>query len=245
MEACLTLLLSQRADINVVQVGANDGLGGDPVATFIANHPGISRILLCEPQPEVAKLLRHNYRWHPEAFFFEGAICLPGENAGAPLLWRVQTDLWELVESKYSRKKNVPSHRAVSGFASLDRDHVVKHFRRYAYKGFRRKPSVETSIEGIEVPLLTFGQLVRNFPSFQKVDVLLVDTEGLDNQVVTSALAAGILPAIVYFENKHLSPSDFHEIRKSLEGHQYFILNLQSNTLAVQYGFGGPPRAQE
>jgi FkbM family methyltransferase len=61
-----------RADVSFVQVGANDGLSGDPIHDFITAYGW--RGVFVEPMPETFERLRANYRDDPRFDFINAAI---------------------------------------------------------------------------------------------------------------------------------------------------------------------------
>ena len=67
------ILLSQIAnnkDLTIVQVGANDGVIGDPIHNFMLKFNGKIKLLAVEPQMEVFEQLKKNYSNIDNVFFF-------------------------------------------------------------------------------------------------------------------------------------------------------------------------------
>src|SRR5215468_60576 len=66
------LLLARRQTLFFVQIGAHDGITGDPLRKFVLKYhlPGI----LVEPNPAVFKKLVANYRGEPQLRFENVAV---------------------------------------------------------------------------------------------------------------------------------------------------------------------------
>lgn len=216
LEAALSGLLSARTSINIVQVGANDGKWGDPIHDFIMSERSATRLLLSEPQPEIAALLARTYASHPSVTIFPGAIA---PQRGTLDLYRVRPALWDAVEMPYLR--NAPSYRAPSGFASTSRDHVERHVREMRYRGSGATVRPQDAIEELSVPTETLAGLVEAHPDFARIDLLQVDVEGIDDVIVRSALNDGLRPSIINFEFMHLSPSGLRAITDLLSSTGY------------------------
>lgn len=63
------LMAAKGAELEFVQIGANDGVFGDPLRDYIVNFPW--RGVLVEPQPEVFSKLRANYDAQEQRLVFE------------------------------------------------------------------------------------------------------------------------------------------------------------------------------
>lgn len=105
--------------------------------------------------------------------------------------------------------------------ASLDRAAFDRHLR--------------SGVDVIEVPVqaVTFKTLRQRY-SLDRVDVLLVDTEGFDYQVVRMALDEGIRPRLVRYEHLHLSSHDRAACATLLAGCGYRLLRDGIDTLAMR-----------
>jgi hypothetical protein len=79
LEGALYGLLSDTPRVGTVQIGADDGSSGDPIHQFVENAWSETGLLLCEPQPELVKLLEDPYRDHPSLHVFLGAVTPEGE----------------------------------------------------------------------------------------------------------------------------------------------------------------------
>jgi hypothetical protein len=65
-----------------------------------------------------------------------------------------------------------------------------------------------------------------------RIDVLQVDTEGVDDQVIYQADLATTQPVVIYFESKNLSPAKLDALHAHLRQHGYRWRVILGNTLA-------------
>jgi len=231
-EAAFFSLLTSRKSLNIVQVGANDGQWGDPLWNLVNSNPSRTNVLLCEPQPEIAQVLVENYSSHPSARVFPGAIGRPGTNM---FLHRIKPEYWGSLHASYL--KGAPDYCAPSGIASLDRQHVAKNLRLLKLREPEESFSDEEMIESIPVEVLTMDELLSRFPEVSPVDVLVIDVEGLDDEIITQSLSQSFLPLVVFFEIQHLSSERLDNLVQFLKGLGYFITQVRGNALAVHSGF--------
>lgn len=192
-------------DFFFVQVGANDGAMLDPIYPLVKEFR--LKGLLVEPMPDFAKRLRENYLDQPQLVFEECAIST--ENG--------ERELFRLRQGAY----NSPY---AGGLASFDRNVLIRHS--WAY------PNVEKNIEVLRVPTLTISSLFAKH-GVKEVDLLLIDTEGFDAEVVRMVLAAGIRPAILQYEHRHLSVDEMDKTCSALAGQGYSFHFTRFDTLAI------------
>ena len=70
-------LMAQRGDaLRFVQIGANNGIDGDPLRRYIVKHPW--RGVLVEPQPNIFALLKANYATYADRLSFENVAISRG-----------------------------------------------------------------------------------------------------------------------------------------------------------------------
>jgi FkbM family methyltransferase len=114
----------------------------------------------------------------------------------------------------------VPSSEA-SGEASL----IAHHHSRFGSKkgGFRE----------VVVPSLTVTSLVKQC-KIEKLDILQLDTEGMDYQILNWFFAAGIEPSVINFESLHLGKKDRQACRDLLRGRGYWWIDTDQDTFVVK-----------
>jgi len=162
-----------------VQVGANDGATDDPVGR-IARERGWSGILI-EPQPDAFKRLKQNYT-DTQGFSFEN-VAIATDQSGITLYRFVCLKTGE---------------RPQDLFASADRNRLVQARKRFGW---------DFDIEEVHVPAMSLDDVLSKH-NVSIVDLLLVDTEGMDFEVIRTLDFGRVAPRIIQFEHIHLSSTD-------------------------------------
>jgi FkbM family methyltransferase len=202
----LLSLARTRKDVFFIQVGANDGLQADLIHHFVRRYGW--RGIAVEPVPQFFDALVKNYAGADGLIFENKAVA---EQEG----W---LPIYRLRESEH-----LPEwHR---GLASFDRNTILSHATEI--------PDIESYIveEMVEaVPVRTL--LARHDVS--RIDLVLIDTEGYDYKVLKQFDLVKYRPALVIYENKHLSPDEYAASTSLLEAADYRIHAFAENTVAIQ-----------
>ena len=218
----LDVLRSRLGMLNILQIGANDGVINDPLYEFVSAHPDRTRIILVEPQAALIAPLSRAYAFHPEKRIFQGAI----SGQDRLTLYGVRPDCWSDLEVPYA--KDWPLYRAPTGIASARRDMVAKWVERH-YRGPLAADAVieRQEVEGLDVPAL-----LQRVDLFSRPDVLVVDAEGWDDEVIYLSDIEGLRPALIYFEACHLDPPRLNALTHHLDRAGYEIRRIGDNALA-------------
>ena len=193
-------------EIWYLQVGAFDGVSGDPIYPLIEKH-GLRGILL-EPQRDAFERLKTNYsRFDPAAFVFVNAAV--ADHDGTASLYRV--------------KPEARGPEWLHQIASFDRNVVLRHSQVI--------PNLESLIETENVRCVTFAALFKE-TGVSRVDMLQVDAEGYDHEILRLFEIPSRRPAIIRFEHKHLRPADYGETVGMLVGLGYRFAVCEESTLA-------------
>jgi FkbM family methyltransferase len=99
------------------------------------------------------------------------------------------------------------------GVSSFSREHVVKHLRNL-------QPAGELDIQELPVECVPFMDLVREH-GFERVDLLLIDTEGFDFEVLKMIDFGRFQCDVIIYENSHLSEADQRSSFELLQRHGY------------------------
>ncbi len=218
----LDVLRSRLGMLNILQIGANDGVINDPLYEFVAAHPDRTRIILVEPQAALIAPLSRAYAFHPEKRIFQGAI----SGQDRLTLYGVRPDCWSDLEVPYA--KGWPPYRAPTGIASVRRDMVANWVERH-YRGPLAADDVieRQEVEGLDVPAL-----LQRVDLFSRLDVLVVDAEGWDDEVIYLSDIEGLRPALIYLEVCHLDPPRLNALTHRLDRAGYEIRRIGDNALA-------------
>ena len=193
-------------ELNFIQVGAFDGVVGDPLRKFILQC-GWSGILV-EPQPHAVELLRVLYAQNSRISIIPAAL---DRCAGTRILYAVEAG-------------NIPEW--AGGLASFDRRNILKHASLI--------PGLETMVREIPVPCVSFETVLQHAPP--RLDLLQVDTEGYDAEILSMFPFDVVKPAIVHWEVKHLTRQKREECLQRLGQAGYrFASSGGEDMLAVNF----------
>ena len=194
--AVVALMRAKGQNLKFVQVGANDGIYGDSISRYALKYPWQG--LLVEPQPDVFERLKNNYANAPGQMLFENVAI------GA------------------SERRELVLYRSKAGQAAKDSyPSSVVSFRKDAVAGQLNLGAMQ--LEEFKVPCMPLDDLLKKH-QWTQIDLLLIDTEGLDYEVLKSISLKTYTPLIVQFEHGHLSPSDINSAVQYLAKHGYQIL---------------------
>ena len=214
---------SLRNELQVIQIGANDGMRHDPIHKFIKsdNWKGV----LLEPQPYVYnKYLKRLYKRSNDIHTMCAAI---GENDGVQPLYRI----------------GFSNMRWATGLASFVREQVVKAFEnglvadRCAKYGIAIPENKSEHIIAEEVAVISPTTLIKKY-AIDNIDLLMIDTEGFDYEVIKIFNVEKTKPHMIIYENEHLSSGDNQSCESLLRRNSYRLKHFHSNTVAVQEPLG-------
>lgn len=203
-------------DVRYLQIGAFDGVHGDPIYPLIEKHR--LRGILLEPQNDAFARLRANYARFHDFDFINAAIA---DRDGESTLFRIKTE--------------AAGPEWLHQIASFDRNVVMRH----AYM----VPNLDAMIETEQVACITFATLFKQL-GVENVDMLQIDAEGYDAEVLKLFDIPCRKPAIVRFEHKHLTTSDHERSIAILVQHGYLIATCGSDTLAYRLDNDQPPPSE-
>ena len=193
--ALLRLAAAQGSQVFFMNIGANDGLSGDPLREFIFRYRW--RGVLVEPVPYIFHRLVRAYAGRPGLFFEQAAL---GPHTGTLPFWTIrQNDTLP------------PGHDQIGSF---DRRQVLKHAPLF--------PGLEEFVTCVPVPCLTFADLLRKY-GLSHVDLVLSDVEGADAELVRQILQTDVRPRLILYEEQHLSATDRDDSRRRLRDAGYSL----------------------
>lgn len=182
--------------LRIIQVGANNGIVGDPLHDFLRNYGNLVNILFVEPQIQLKEELIKNTNNKANKTFYE--FCAISSCSGSIELF----------------SPNQSIYPASTGIASFDKSQVERRLVRFW--GCNHKPEEGTDYLKFIVPCLSLAEL-RKLPSVGTdepiADVLIVDSEGHDDTVIKSIGDPNRLPAVISFEHKNLTSNAYEELK--------------------------------
>jgi FkbM family methyltransferase len=206
----LRAVVGSLDEISVVQIGASDGERQDPIRRLLLERPRW-RALLVEPDPPSFSRLRANYPVD-ERFVLDN-VAVAATDGTLPF--------WYLDEGAREAVPGLPGHFDQLG--SFDEHYLTDEL------GASRTEAIAPYLRSIDVPTLTFESLLVRH-AVDRVDLLIVDTNGSDWVVLRQVDLDRFRPSVVLFEHKHLSPEDLAAARAFL-GSAYTITDLGDDLL--------------
>jgi FkbM family methyltransferase len=190
-----------------INIGANDGLAGDPLREFIATRKWSG--ILVEPVDYVFQRLTKAYRsFPPSQIRLENAAI--AELTGTKKFWHLK------------QTEGLPP--GYDQIGSFDRNHLLKHRDMF--------PTLENYIVSKDVPCITYADLLRKHGNHTP-DLVFIDTEGFDYEVVKQIDLRNNPPKTIIFENAHLSAADHQSCNDLLRANGYQIAEEDGNTVAT------------
>jgi FkbM family methyltransferase len=165
----------------VVQIGANDGVSGDPLAAAFSKSRWSG--LLVEPVPYLYERLVAHYRDQPRVRIERAAV---STREGEAPLYRLRIVPGE-------------SPEWFNQLATLDREVLLKHRSSI--------PEIDSLIIEERVPTVRLDSLLAGH-GISAIDFLVIDTEGHDLEVLRSLDLKRFRPRLLMFEHQHLSETD-------------------------------------
>ena len=129
--------------------------------------------------------------------------------------------------------------RWATGLTSSSKNTLKKHFENgwvqqmCAQNGETLPSNPEEWIATINVPCRTIKQLTDENGS-SRIDILAVDTEGMDAEIVNNALDEGFRPAIICFEHLHLTSNDVETLLVRCKNYGYKSFRDTNNVILLQ-----------
>ncbi|GAA1343542.1 hypothetical protein GCM10009647_087650 [Streptomyces sanglieri] len=203
--------ISLQKPFNIVQIGANDGVHGDPIYDFVKEYKHSTNIILVEPVETLIPHLKENYAYHPSAEIVNKAI----GDMSSIRLYGVKKEYWADVDVEYG--EDWPEYRIPTGVTTTDKDRLTE----WIAKNVQSKSKTEEIIETFDVDVSQPGSLVERSQIMDEVHLLQVDTEGMDDEIVYSFLEGGTHPNIINIERKHLTKEREEEYNQKLADKGY------------------------
>ena len=201
-ESFLYRYLAVHRRLTFLQIGANDGVLNDPIYNFNVRNKDVVSGFVLEPLPDIFELLVENYRSCPDI---------------KPVNIAIHATQSEMTLHRVKSKHSGKMHKFAKGIASFDEDHWKK-------TGLVPNSNV---MEKVKVCCTSFSDFI-NSNNVDKLDLLLIDTEGYDYEILMSIDYLAIKPKIIRFEhgvrNGLMPPEQFIEICNHLNLYGYQII---------------------
>ena len=114
---------------------------------------------------------------------------------------------------KNSKLNNYDEH--IKGITSFDINHLKKH-------GVKSNHIVEEKIKNISI-----SDLIKKYEN--KVDLLLIDTEGYDANIIIDLLEKSNVRPVIIFEYIHIKHEIFSKLLNLFIDRKYFYFSINEN----------------
>jgi FkbM family methyltransferase len=178
-----------------LQIGANDGMTGDPIRHLIARPEVRWDGVMVEPVAHLFAELSQHHANNPDIKLEQVAI---GETDGIALIYRLNT--------------TSDDSRWLDQLPSLDRTTLQ---RTAAQLGASEERIIAENVNCLRVETL----LTRN--RISQLDLLVIDTEGWDWRVLRQFDLDRLRPKIILYEHQHLGNEERQSARQFLARHNY------------------------
>jgi len=203
--------------LKLIQVGANDGLRGDPVRKIILKNP--CKALLIEADPICFQALKNNYKHiNNRNITFKNVAIFPDTQDNLKFF-----SLSEEFRKHLPRKKQV----ILSRKASINSKLLVEYLSNIGYE------EPEKLIESQNVK----GEMLNTlFADYFVPNILIVDTEGLDWKIIESIDFEKYKPKIIYFESKFTPTEKLkNKVLEKLNRYGYRVTDFGNNIGAIKF----------
>lgn len=191
-----------------VQVGANDGSRDDRFGEHVRRH-GLEGLFV-EPQPEAFARLSRLYADRPGLRFENAAI---------------------------ARETGHATMYGMDGFHGDMQLDIFTRFNKEELLRLRRYLGVSAEVREIVVPGLTFADLLSKH-GVNRVDILVVDTEGFDFEILKMVDWSEVSPALVVYEIVNLKHPDKKDSVEFLADRGYRVVLDGKDVIATRIPMG-------
>jgi FkbM family methyltransferase len=191
-----------------VQIGAGDGVSGDPIHQLIIRHRWTG--VMVEPVPYLFNQLTRNYAGLAGLRFENCAI---GETSGNAKFWYLRESQNEQLPNWYNQ------------LGTLKLENLLKHESEL--------PDLKSLIVQHEVRCKSLRELILS-AARTTFDLLLVDAEGYDDAIVKQVDGESVNPNLIVFERKHLDQSQTEICYQHLRFLGYEIIESYYDAVAAR-----------
>ena len=210
----IKLLIDKKKIKNVMQVGANDGKSDDFLRSSINEE---TKVLLVEPIESAFWDLKNNYSSFTNIEFINKAVDI---KKGIKKIFSVNPAHYDYYKTNY-KSEDVSW---LTDLASFEESHLINH-------GVK-----STHIHSTDVDCTTFNDLIGQY-NFDKLDLLIIDTEGYDNVLVKNFIEDTNIRPLIIFEWIHMKEDEAKYITELLESNNYKFFKINKDLICIQNNY--------
>ena len=185
-----------------LQIGANDGVMNDPIYRFNMDNKCAVSGYVMEPLPDIFQQLVNNYKNCPKI---------------KPINMAIHATESEMMLHRLNPEYESDAPDFAKGIASFNESHWEK----------TKLVHNADLMQMIKVKCISFNKFIES-NSINKLDLLLLDTEGYDYEILMSIDFYLVKPKMIRFEhgvrNNLMSPQKFLEVCTYLNAKGYQII---------------------
>ena len=171
-------------------------------------------MLLVEPVKSAFDQLEKNYSNYKNVKFINKAIDVVN---GKKNIFSVNPKYYNFYEKKY-KSKDVSW---LTVLASFHREHLEYH-------GIK-----SNHIQSTEIDCINFKELIDQY-NFENLDLLVVDTEGYDEILITNFIQNTNIRPLIILEWIHIQKNKAEDLIELLELNNYKFLKLSKDLICIQ-----------
>ncbi len=196
---------------NIIQIGANDGLRDDPVRKFVIAND--CNALFIEADPICFNMLCENYKYIKKSNFkFRNFAIVPN---------KTKPYIFYSLSEKFRKMTPKREQITLSRKASTNKELFSKHLFAAGIN------NLDEAISEQEVESKSINQI---FKEYLLPDILIIDTEGLDWELLASLDISYHKPKYIYFESRHCSDLSIKkDVTNKFRNEGYELINFEYN----------------
>ena len=191
--------------VTFVQIGAYDGVAGDPIRRLVVENDSWSGVMI-EPQPDVFNRLQRNYAAQLSRLQFLNVAI--SDKGGEKILFYISETEQKLL--------GLPDW--TSQLASFNSEHLSKHFP-------------HARLVRCSVKTMTFEEAANLLPAGH-VDVVVIDIEGHERAIIETIDLERHRVKFIIYEHRHLSERDRSAVESRLRSHGFSLKAFGFDTIA-------------
>ena len=210
----IKLLIRKKKVNNIIQIGANDGKSDD----FLRSSININtNLLLVEPIKSAFEQLEKNYSGFKNVRFVNKAIDI---ESGKKNIFSVNPKYYDFYKKKYD-SKDVSWLTVLASF----------HKKHLEYHGIK-----SNHIQSTEIDCINFKELIEKY-DYQKLDLLVTDTEGYDDILITNFIQNIDIRPIIILEWIHIDKNKAEDLIQLLKVNNYKFFKINKDLICIQNNY--------
>jgi len=213
----LFFILQKKKSLNIIQVGANDGVISDPLNKFYKENKKNITIFFFEPHPDAYLKLKKNLKLYKNFFFFNKAVGNKGKK------------YFYFINKKSNKTSSVQDFSGLSGFEkqNFSKQGLSFDYKKYISKRLMELDDIKSIIQK------EIGSKIYSFSN--RIDLITIDAEGYDDQVIYNCNIDFFKPSLINFEDKNISWSRIKKLHIYLNNKNYRLFKWsRTDTIAIK-----------